>query len=434
MIAAVLVGISLAAGWAIAGRTPAEVPGAKTGTWEELGSSSSTIGLNRTNGPTFRPSLCLDRQGRPVVAWCDETSSNGEIYLRRWDGANWVELGGSATGGGISKTPTPSRAPCVVLDPEDRPVVAWFEEFQGSFEIYVRRWNGESWVEVGLSGSGGGVSRSKNQSNFPVLAVDPAGNPVVCWYGLDALRPGRHQIYLKRWNGKDWIELAASGSGGGVSNSSGDCLFPTLALDRSGNPTVVWYDNSIGNFEIYLRRWDGKSWVELGGSGSGPGISRNAGASQLFLQSAVALDAEGNPTVVWDDDSSGNREIYLRRWTGKEWSELGGSASGGGLSRTPLPSQHPSVVLSKSGHPVVSWQEDTVADTPKVFLRAWDGRSWVALGDSATGGGLGATYGNDVDPVLAVDREGRPVVAWNDWHPLRRPQIYLRRWTGPPVP
>ena len=49
------------------------------------------------------PSLALDDAGEPVVAWMDRASGFWEIYVKRFDGASWVEVGaGSASGGGIS--------------------------------------------------------------------------------------------------------------------------------------------------------------------------------------------------------------------------------------------------------------------------------------------------------------------------------------------
>jgi serine/threonine protein kinase len=409
-------------------------PAGKEGAWVELGDSTGRSGVNGTRGGSYRPSLRLDRRGWPVVAWFDTSSGNTEIYLRRWDGRNWAELGGSGSGGGISQSPGDSRDPSLALDAEDRPWVAWSEEVNGKNEIYLRRWDGTNWVEVGGSGSKGGLSGSLNYSRQPVLALDPAGLPVVCWYCLPNPVPpggGRHEIYLKRWDGERWAELGKSATGGGISSTPGESYSPCLALDRSGNPTVAWYDDSAGNYEIYLRRWTGTAWEELGGSATGGGISRNSGHSATLLHSFVQLDPEGNPVVVWDDDTPGNKEIYLRRWNGKAWMELGGSASGGGISQTAGPSLHASVVLTRTGQPVVCWQEEILPDTQKIFLRRWDGHAWIPLGDSATGGGLSATWGNAVDPSLALDAEGHPVVAWNEWHPARSPQICLRRWNGP---
>jgi hypothetical protein len=192
---------------------PAPVP------WTDLGGSATDGGLSRTPGPSFRPSVAVDRGGRPVVAWRDDTSGNAEIYLRRWDGAAWVEVGGSATAGGISGDSALSAEPALALDGQDRPVVAWFEESSGQYAIRLRRWTGTRWEDLGEGLSAGSV-RSVN----PTLALDAVGNPVVCWHGFPpgAGAAARREVYLRRWSGAAWTDLGGSGSGGGVSRTAGE--------------------------------------------------------------------------------------------------------------------------------------------------------------------------------------------------------------------
>ena len=37
----------------------------------------------------------------------------------------------------------------------------------------------------------------------------------------------------------------------------------------------------------------------------------------------VAVAPDGTPYVAWRDDSSGDDEIYVRRWSGSIWEEVG---------------------------------------------------------------------------------------------------------------
>ena len=96
-----------------------------------------------------------------------------------------------------------------------------------------------------------GISSSKKYSGLPSLALDSAGNPVVAWeFGVSS---SNHEIYIKRWDGKAWVEVGkGSGSLGGISNNKGASSEPALALDASGNPIVAWSDNTSKKFEIYV--------------------------------------------------------------------------------------------------------------------------------------------------------------------------------------
>ncbi|MFH1282202.1 MAG: hypothetical protein ABII27_00880, partial [bacterium] len=73
--------------------------------------------------------------------------------------------------------------------------------------------------------------------------------------------------YLK-WNGTSWVDADGSGQESiNISNNSGDSVEPSLYLDNSGNPYVVWRDFTSGNAEIYYLRWNGTSWVDADGTG-----------------------------------------------------------------------------------------------------------------------------------------------------------------------
>jgi hypothetical protein len=77
-----------------------------------------------------------------------------------------------------------------------------------------------------------------------------------------------------------WVEVGTgSATGGGISNDSGYSSYPSVALSLDSVPYVTWHDSNM-NYEIYVRRWNGSSWEEVGaGSASGGGISNSGGDS-----------------------------------------------------------------------------------------------------------------------------------------------------------
>src|SRR5688572_23156519 len=135
--------------------------------WTPLGSSASGGGISNVGGDSVLASMVLDASGNPAIAWQQQGLSSGyEIYFRRWNGTEWGELGGSASGGGVSNTQMLSYSPSLVLDPSGNPAIAWQEDGD-DFEIFYRQWNGNAWVGIGGSDSGGGVSQTDNDSQNP---------------------------------------------------------------------------------------------------------------------------------------------------------------------------------------------------------------------------------------------------------------------------
>ncbi|MFC1781547.1 M56 family metallopeptidase, partial [Planctomycetota bacterium] len=97
---------------------------------------------------------------------------------------------------------------------------------------------GKLWEEMGRnSASEGGISNDEGESMSPAIAIVEDNNPVVCWVNDDPNT--RFQIYVKHWNGDNWVELGtSSASGGGISSTIVDSFHPEIIIDRKGNPII----------------------------------------------------------------------------------------------------------------------------------------------------------------------------------------------------
>ncbi|MGE5181749.1 MAG: hypothetical protein ACM31C_06790 [Acidobacteriota bacterium] len=354
---------------------------------------------------------------QPVVAWEDTSPGQAEIYLEQWNGSAWVELGGSATGGGVSATSGGnSQEPAVALQPNGDPVVAWIEQATGGGieQVFLKRWNGTAWEELGGSATGGGVSQAAagNIGAQDVsIAVDSAGRIYVAWKFAET--PGNVccnlWVYVSRWNGSAWEELASSASGTGI-NGTADGSAPTIRIDTSDRPVVAWNQEISSGCWVWLRRWSGSAWDELASSASGNGLS---GAMGGAADPALAIDHAGNPVALWALDSATAFDAV--RFNGTSWDTLGTLANGtcvAGLHYTatvdatnaPVAGAWP---LGGGASQVVRWNGTTWADTGltgatgqialdadatgivaawqasgKIAVARWDGASWQPLGSA----------------------------------------------------
>ena len=83
-------------------------------------------------------------------------------------------------------------------------------------------------------------------------------------------------------------------------------LMPGVSPDRN-NISLVWQDNSTGNEEIFLRK-STNGGITFGNTTN---VSNNTGIS-----TSPQIESFGNNTfVVWQDNSTGNEEIFLRKST-----------------------------------------------------------------------------------------------------------------------
>jgi len=373
--------------------------------WFAIGASASGGGISNSGGDTSSPSIALDSSGNPVVAWVNSRSGVGSIYIRQWNatGGTWDEIGAnSASGSGIGYGSSPSLA----LDSTGNPIIAW--EYSSGC-IYIKRWNGSSWAET-VAGSASGTGLGYGSS--PSLAVDSAGNPALAWV----------------YQGDIWIKLNATNTQppGSLSNGYAQFTAPSLALDSAANPVVAWEDDYF--HEIFIMRYSGSTFVEIGAgsasaSSAGGGISLNSGISQ---NPSLALDSSGNPVVAWEDNSSGNYEIFIKHWNGSAWVGYSNGTvdyMGGGVSNNSGNSVLPSLRINALGLPIVVWQNGSIPSRD-IYIKIWNGSAWSGIGSaSASSGGISSTSGDSNSPSLVLDTSGNPFVAW-----CGNNEIYIKRW------
>lgn len=308
-----------------------------TSKWVTLGESSVVMIGQCT------PIIGIGGDDLPVVMGGHGIGMVGGPQIKKWNGTDWVELPPSGARGGISSIEDP---PSLVVDEQNFIYVVWPQRgypFYTQQEIYLKYWNGSEWKEIGGSASNGGLSNTQKCASTPIIAKKNNRIGVV-WENREPkesmdkcfLPPYPPEIYMKYWNGESWIELGGSASGGGISNSpSFDSEDPDIAIDNQGNPIVVWSEDDVPPSIcpyceghdwcsiIYLKKWNGSEWVGLGNSDTGCGLD-------LGFDASLILDESDNPvvayTTVWP------WRIYLKKWNGNKWVEVAGSSTGWGIS------------------------------------------------------------------------------------------------------
>ena len=95
----------------------------------------STTGINAVSGPGHHIDMVVDNLDNPWVVWEDATTQ--QIYLRSWDGTNWVESGASAHDKGVSGATAPTSWPKIRWSASNQPILSWLE---GGNQARVCNW------------------------------------------------------------------------------------------------------------------------------------------------------------------------------------------------------------------------------------------------------------------------------------------------------
>jgi hypothetical protein len=288
--------------------------------------------------------------------------------------------------------------------------VAWIDGL--ALRVQVR--SADSWTQLPNP-------VSLKEAFRPEVALKTDGNPVVVWQDGTEAASTKGEIRVASYNGLSWDDL-------GTLNTTGlDAAAPSLAIDSSNNIFVTWFEYDGSNLQnIHVKQWDGSSWKALGDA-----LDTQLERAALFP--SIALNPQAKPVVVWQEIAFGEgnptnppRRIYVKEWTGQDWQQLGDSLNIDPLE-APLP---PSLAVGGNGQAVVAWSEyNAVGNSRNIYVKRWTGTAWEQVGSPADS----VLSEPAIYPSIAVDSANKISLVW--WEqtgivPDTKEQSHTAQWQG----
>lgn len=392
-----------------------------------LGADGKTVTIALADRHAITLPAAVTVSVQPTVA---DLAGNqlGSVPSWSWTAPLWVKLPMLA-----------GKYPDLALGPDDRPIVlsAVEQDAIGSndFVLQLGRLGSTRAWDTAIRSPQGDRPASRVSSRA-ALAVAPDGFPIVAWPESQATTPAT--IHVAKWTGSAWDQ--GYGYLDAVSGSGTNAIVPALAFSPSGSLFVSWSEPNPTATDVFTARWTGSAWdTSYGGVGVigafGPVIkfasngqpvlsftvSSTAGQVARWTGSAwsaaptytnrqaqsLALDATDRPVVVtWLGPAT---EQYLRLYflnQGAWREEIPAIPTG-------LQPGDATLLIPADGHPIVTWTEfDTNAGARVVRVSRHDGVQW----DFAYGSldGSPGTNSDGVTPRMVLDKEGSPIVAWQE--------------------
>jgi len=224
--------------------------------------SASGTGISGALDSEPRPRLAADDEGIVYAVWTHQQDPNHpQIYLKRYSGFAWTELDGSATGLGISGSPAGATDPAIAIQ-NNLPVVAWKDAAGGTVSaVYLKQFNDTSWVELAGSATGGGLSGAANTAESPHLAVAPDGTIFAAW---SRTNDGKACMVYYDSVASAWVGLGGSENGVGVEPAP---ALPKVGV-ASAEDVVLGFVSG-GTVYLYTYDSEAESWAKFTGTDTG---------------------------------------------------------------------------------------------------------------------------------------------------------------------
>jgi hypothetical protein len=283
--------------------------------------------LSEVGHPAQYTSAAIGADGGASVAWVRSDGSNErvQVALRAPFGVFQAPLT-------VSSEKQNAAFPQVAQDGAGETTVVWWNQTGGSIVEAATIAGGHVSPPVSLS-------EIKAAASFPTVAVNDRGDTVVAWIQDDGGSETATAVF-RAAGGPFGVPVSLSASGQ-------DAEFPRVAIDAAGDATVVWTRGNGTNkiVEAAYRPAAGSFGAAMSLSASGES------AKNPF----VAMDDAGDTAVSWQREESGNEIAQVAvRPTG---AAFGAPTS---LSAPGANAANPEVALDGQGEPTVVWTRNNI--------------------------------------------------------------------------
>jgi len=236
------------------------------------------------------------------------------------------------------------------------------------------------------------------------IAVDASGNFIIVWQDE---RGGitNDDIYARRFNSDgtpiDVTEFIVN------THTTGTQENPKVAMDADGDFIVVW--NGVGSIDgagVFAALFDENANIQLGGQ-----IQVNTTTTFTQKEPDVAMDTNGNFTVVWDGNGIGGdlTGIFRRRYN-SSGTALDVNEVALNVTTTDI-QESPSIGMNDNGDVIIAWESEAQdGDDDGIFARRYNNAGVVLDGAEFQVNTYTTSY--QLHASAAIDEDGDFVIIW----------------------
>lgn len=227
------------------------------------------------------PQVGIDGSGNALAAWSQSTPAGTRVYYARFNAVSstWSD-------------PLPARSelayssPQLAMDASGNAFAVWTTAGSGSYSLLASRFTPASGAWAAPTTL---VTISGSFLTAPALAMNAAGDAAVVW--------ARPDLVVQAWR---WPAASGAWTGSAILQAGSNYSTSVdLALSSGGRAAATW----VNATSTYASRFNGSAWSSPTLLASGTDAPR------------VAIEGSGNATVVWASYDGSASSLYASRYT-----------------------------------------------------------------------------------------------------------------------
>jgi len=184
--------------------------------------------------------------------------------------------------------------------------VTWDDDRNDYCDIYAQRVSSSGDVQWATNGLA--ICTADEEQTDPQIVSDGVGNAIITWLDNRDLYLGTSylNIYAQKVNSNGVAQWSPNGNpicvGGGSKVDSQICS------DSIGGAIITWIDYRSGNSSVYAQKVNSNGDLQWTSSGVPICIG-----TEYIGTIQICSDGDDGAIVTWQDERSGNRDIYAQR-------------------------------------------------------------------------------------------------------------------------
>jgi type IV secretory pathway protease TraF len=315
-------------------------------------------------------------------------------------------------------------SPAVASDGASGVLIAWQDIRALNYDIFVQHVVAGGIVDGQSWPANGRVlcNLTSNQTS-PRIVSDGAGGALVVWQDARAVG-GEADIYIQHVRATGAVDNTWPVNGLAVCTAAGNQITPNLVSDNAGGAIVGWVDFRTDT-TLFLQRVRSTGQVDPAWPVNGRALSGHA----LLQVPSMLADGQGGVIVTWAirNDGSPTADIIAQRVLASGALAAGWPAAGRVVCAAANQQQSPVLATDRAGGAVAAWEDQRSGAATDVYAQHVSAAGVVDAAWPADGRVICSATGTQISPRAASDGAGGAIIGWQDTRIAGQPDLYAQR-------